>query len=239
MNSDWQERTRLLLGEEGFLKLSNSHVLVVGLGGVGGYVAEQLVRAGIGELTIVDGDTVSPSNMNRQLIALHSTQGRSKAEVMAERIRDINPDIRLHVRNDFLRDQAIIDLMNQPFDYVVDAIDTLSPKVFLLYYAVQNHQHIVSCMGTGGKFHPERIEICDIAQSHHCHLAFHIRKKLHKLGVTTGITTVFSAEPVNRSAIIEEDSQNKASNVGSISYMPAAFGCFCASAVINGLLKNE
>lgn len=240
MNTDWQERTRLLLGEKDFNKLSDSHVLIAGLGGVGGYVAEQLARAGIGELTIIDGDTISPSNMNRQLIALHSTQGQSKAEVMAARIRDINPSIRLHVKNEFLRDQAIIDLMSQPFDYVVDAIDTLSPKVFLLYYAVQNHQHIVSCMGAAGKFHPERIEICDIAQSHHCRLAFHIRKKLHKLGITTGITTVFSAEPVSKSAVIEEESQNKASNVGSISFMPAAFGCFCASAVINGLLgKTE
>lgn len=238
MSNEWQERTRLLLGDEGFEKLNSSHVLVVGLGGVGGYVAEQLTRAGIGELTIVDGDVVSQSNMNRQLLALQSTQGMPKAEVMAARLRDINPDVKLHVVNQFMKDQALIDLISQPYDYVVDAIDTVSPKVFLLYYAVQNNQRIVSCMGAGGKMHPDKIEIADIDKSHHCHLAFYIRKKLHKLGIRTGIKVVFSPEPVNKSAVIEEESQNKASNVGTISYMPAAFGCFCASVVINGLLEK-
>ncbi|MCM8872415.1 MAG: tRNA threonylcarbamoyladenosine dehydratase [Paludibacteraceae bacterium] len=238
MSNEWQERTRLLLGDEGFEKLNSSHVLVVGLGGVGGYVAEQLTRAGIGELTIVDGDVVSQSNMNRQLLALQSTQGKPKAEVMAARLRDINPDVKLHVVNQFMKDQALIDLISQPYDYVVDAIDTVSPKVFLLYYAVQNNQRIVSCMGAGGKMHPDKIEIADIDKSHHCHLAFYIRKKLHKLGIRTGIKVVFSPEPVSKSAVIEEESQNKASNVGTISYMPAAFGCFCASVVINGLLEK-
>ena len=192
MSKEWQERTRLLLGDEGFEKLNSSHVLVVGLGGVGGYVAEQLTRAGIGELTIVDGDVVSQSNMNRQLLALQSTQGKPKAEVMAARLRDINPDIKLHVVNQFMKDQALIDLISQPYDFVVDAIDTVSPKVFLLYYAVQNNQRIVSCMGAGGKMHPDKIEIADIDKSHHCHLAFYIRKKLHKLGIRTGIKVVFS-----------------------------------------------
>ena len=238
MSKEWQERTRLLLGDEGFEKLNSSHVLVVGLGGVGGYVAEQLTRAGIGELTIVDGDVVSQSNMNRQLLALQSTQGKPKAEVMAARLRDINPDVKLHIVNQFMKDQALIDLISQPYDYVVDAIDTVSPKVFLLYYAVQNNQRIVSCMGAGGKMHPDKIEIADIDKSHHCHLAFYIRKKLHKLGIRTGIKVVFSPEPVSKSAVIEEESQNKASNVGTISYMPAAFGCFCASVVINGLLEK-
>ena len=238
MSNEWQERTRLLLGDEGFEQLNSSHVLVVGLGGVGGYVAEQLTRAGIGELTIVDGDVVSQSNMNRQLLALQSTQGMPKAEVMAARLRDINPDIKLHVVNQFMKDQALIDHISQPYDFVVDAIDTVSPKVFLLYYAVQNNQRIVSCMGAGGKMHPDKIEIADIDKSHHCHLAFYIRKKLHKLGIRTGIKVVFSPEPVSKSAVIEEESQNKASNVGTISYMPAAFGCFCTSVVINGLLEE-
>lgn len=238
MSNEWQERTRLLLGDKGFEKLNSSHVLVVGLGGVGGYVAEQLTRAGIGELTIVDGDVVSQSNMNRQLLALQSTQGKPKAEVMAARLRDINPYVKLHVVSQFMKDQALIDLISQPYDYVVDAIDTVSPKVFLLYYAVQNNQRIVSCMGAGGKMHPDKIEIADIDKSHHCHLAFYIRKKLHKLGIRTGIKVVFSPEPVSKSAVIEEESQNKASNVGTISYMPAAFGCFCASVVINDLVEK-
>ena len=234
----WNDRTRLLIGDDGIEKLRRSHVLVVGLGGVGAYAAEQLARAGIGRMTIVDGDVVNITNRNRQLLALSSTQGRPKAEVMAERIRDINPDIELEVINQYMKDDAIIELVSKPYDYVVDAIDTVAPKVFLLYYAKMNNQRIVSCMGAGGKFHPEKIEITDIAQSNHCRLAFYIRKRLHRLGVFDGITAVFSPEPVDESAIVNVSEQNKVSNVGTISYMPAAFGIFCASVVINDLLKR-
>lgn len=237
----WNERTRLLIGDDGVEKLRKSHVLVVGLGGVGAYAAEQLARAGIGKMTIVDGDVVSVTNRNRQLLALNSTLGRPKAEVMAERIRDINPEIELEAINQYMKDDAIIELVSKPYDFIVDAIDTVAPKVFLLYYAKQNNQRIVSCMGAGGKFHPEKIEIADIAQSNHCRLAFYIRKRLHRLGVFDGITTVFSPEPVDSAAVTTdmEKEQNKVSNVGTISYMPAAFGIFCASVVINGLLGNE
>jgi tRNA A37 threonylcarbamoyladenosine dehydratase len=235
----WNDRTRLLIGDDGVDKLRQSHVLVVGLGGVGGYAAEQLARAGIGRMTIVDGDVVNITNRNRQLLALCSTQGRPKAEVMAERIRDINPDIELEVINQYMKDDAIIELVSKPYDYVVDAIDTVAPKVFLLYYAKQNNQRIVSCMGAGGKFHPEKIEIADIAQSNHCRLAFYIRKRLHRLGVFDGIKAVFSPEPVDESAIVNVSEQNKVSNVGTISYMPAAFGLFCASVVINDLLGHS
>lgn len=212
---------------------------MVGLGGVGGYAAEQLARAGIGRMTIVDGDVINITNRNRQLLALCSTQGRPKAEVMAERIRDINPDIELEVINQYMKDDAIIELVSRPYDYVVDAIDTVAPKVFLLYYAKMNNQRIVSCMGAGGKFHPEKIEIADIAQSNHCRLAFYIRKRLHRLGVFDGIKAVFSPEPVDESAVINVSEQNKVSNVGTISYMPAAFGIFCASVVINDLLGHS
>jgi tRNA A37 threonylcarbamoyladenosine dehydratase len=235
----WNDRTRLLIGDDGIDKLKNSHVLVVGLGGVGAYAAEQLARAGIGRMTIVDGDVVNVTNRNRQLLALGSTQGRPKAEVMAERIRDINPDVELEVINQYMKDDAIIELVSKPYDYVVDAIDTVAPKVFLLYYAKQNNQRIVSCMGAGGKFHPEKIEIADIAQSNHCRLAFYIRKRLHRLGVFDGIKAVFSPEPVDESAIVNVSEQNKVSNVGTISYMPAAFGIFCASVVINDLLGHS
>ena len=235
----WNDRTRLLIGDDGIDKLKNSHVLVVGLGGVGAYAAEQLARAGIGRMTIVDGDVVNVTNRNRQLLALGSTQGRPKAEVMAERIRDINPDVELEAINQYMKDDAIIELVSKPYDYVVDAIDTVAPKVFLLYYAKQNNQRIVSCMGAGGKFHPEKIEIADIAQSNHCRLAFYIRKRLHRLGVFDGIKAVFSPEPVDESAIVNVSEQNKVSNVGTISYMPAAFGIFCASVVINDLLGHS
>ena len=235
---DWKDRTRLLIGDKGVEILQKSHVLVVGLGGVGAYAAEQLARAGIGKLTIVDGDVVNPTNRNRQLLALCSTQGCPKAEVMAERLRDINPEIELEVIQRYMKDEAIIELVSKPYDYIIDAIDTVAPKVFLLYYAKQNGQRIVSCMGAGGKYHPERIEIADIAQSNHCRLAFYIRKRLHRLGVFDGITAVFSPEPVDNSAVVTEgvDEQNKVSNVGTLSFMPAAFGIFCASTVINGLL---
>ena len=209
---------------------------MVGLGGVGAYAAEQLARAGIGRMTIVDGDVVNVTNRNRQLLALGSTQGRPKADVMAERILDINPEVELEVINRYMKDDAIIELVSKTYDFIVDAIDTVAPKVFLLYYAKQNNQRVVSCMGAGGKFHPEKIEIADIAQSNHCRLAFYIRKRLHRLGVFDGITAVYSPEPVDESAIVNVNEQNKVSNVGTISYMPAAFGIFCASAVINGLL---
>ncbi len=237
---DWTSRTEILTGKEGVEHLARAHVLVVGLGGVAAYAAEQLVRAGIGEMTIVDSDIVNVTNKNRQLIALDSTIGRYKTEVMAERIRDINPDIKLHVITQYLKDQSIIDLMEQPFDFIVDAIDTLAPKVFLLYYAVKNNQRIVSCMGAGGKFHPEKIEIVDISKSYNCRLAFYIRKRLHRLGIRNGITVVFSPEKVASDAFIVEDEQmdNKIATVGTISYMPAVFGCFCASYVINSLLAD-
>ena len=133
---NWYSRTELLVGEEGFKKLASSHVLVVGLGGVGAYAAEQLARAGIGKMTIVDCDTVNITNKNRQLLALDSTIGRPKVEVMAERIRDINPDVEVIPINQYLKDQPIIDLMEQKFDFVVDAIDTLAPKVFLCYLQI-------------------------------------------------------------------------------------------------------
>lgn len=237
---NWNSRTQLLLGEEGVKKLASSHVLVVGLGGVGAYAAEQLARAGIGKMTIVDCDTVNVTNKNRQLLALDSTVGHPKVEVMAERIRDINPDVEVVALNQYLKDQSIIDLMEQPFDYIVDAIDTLAPKVFLLYYAVLNKQNIVSCMGSGGKLDPSMIQVADIAKSHNCRLAFYVRKRLHRLGIREGITVVFSPEKVADSAVsIEEQTENKIATVGTISYMPAMFGCYCASHVIREILARD
>lgn len=237
---NWNSRTQLLLGEKGIKKLADSHVLVVGLGGVGAYVAEQLARAGIGRLTIVDSDTINITNKNRQLLALDSTLNRPKVEVMAERIRDINPDIEVIALNQYLKDQSIIDLMEQTFDFVIDAIDTLAPKVFLLYYAVLNKQNIVSCMGSGGKLDPEMIQIADISKSHNCRLAFYVRKRLHRLGIREGITVVFSPEKVAETAIsTEEQTENKIATVGTISYMPAIFGCYCASHVIRSILSRD
>lgn len=239
MEHNWQERTLLLIGQENIQKLANSHVLVAGLGGVGAYAAEQLVRAGIGKLTIVDGDYVHASNRNRQLAALISTEGMPKTQVMEQRLKDINPNVEIHVVQQYIKDQALIDVLNQPYDYVIDAIDTLAPKVYLLYYARKFGLSVVSSMGAGGKFDPTRIEVVDIDETNNCRLAYYIRKKLHKLDVWTGITAVYSPEEVASSAVKAESGEmNKRSTVGTISYMPAVFGCICASVVIRHLIEQ-
>jgi len=235
----WLERTELLLGQEKLAKLKRAHVLVVGLGGVGAYAAEQLCRAGIGKMTIVDGDVVEESNRNRQLPALISTKGKPKAEVLAARFHDINPELELTVINDFIRDDKTIELLkSQPFDYVVDAIDTLSPKVFLVYHAKQLGIKVVSSMGAGGKMDPSKIQISDISKSHSCGLARMMRKRLSRLGIKKGVKVVFSPEEIDENAIRLEESQNKKSTVGTISYMPPLFGCFIASAVIRELIEE-
>ena len=232
----WLERTELLLGEEKLAKLKSANVLVVGLGGVGAYAAEQLCRAGIGKMTIVDGDVVEESNRNRQLPALVSTKGLPKAEIMAKRFYDINPDLELTILNEFIRDERTNELLeSQPFDYVVDAIDTLSPKVFLVYQAVQMGLKVISSMGAGGKVDPSKIEICDIKKSYNCKLAKMMRKRLGRLGVKKGVKVVFSSEEIDETAVRLEEGQNKKSTVGTISYMPPLFGCFIASVVIRDL----
>ena len=235
--SDWLSRTELLLGKERLDKLRGSRVLVAGLGGVGAYAAEQLCRAGIGEMTIIDGDCVELSNKNRQLPAIDSNLGKSKAAVMAARFREINPEIRLHVIAEFIKDDRMVELLEgTAFDYVVDAIDTLAPKIFLIYHSLRKGYPIVSSMGSGGKLDPSQVKIADISESYNCHLARMLRKRLHRLGVYTGVKVVFSAEKVDPDAVILAESENKKSNVGTISYMPALFGCFCASVVIRDLI---
>lgn len=236
---DWLSRTELLLGKEKLEHLRKAHVLVAGLGGVGAYAAEQLCRAGIGELTIVDGDIVELTNKNRQLPALDSTLGQPKAELMAVRLRDINPEVKLHVINDFIRDDRMIEILEAaPYDYVVDAIDTLAPKIFLIYHSVQKGLPIVSSMGSGGKLDPSQIQVTDISKSYNCNLARMLRKRLHKLGLYKGVKIVFSSEFTAPEAIVLTEGQNKKSNVGTISYMPPLFGCFIASVVIRDLIDT-
>lgn len=240
MEVNWLERTQLLLGEQKLNRLKQAHVLVAGLGGVGSYVVEQLARAGIGQLTLVDGDVVQPSNRNRQLPALCSTQGQAKSEVIAARLRDINPQIVLTIHNLFLRDDEIPRLLQQPFDFVVDAIDTLSPKVFFMAQAVQQGQRLVSSMGAGGKMDPSRVSIVDLSETYHCNLSRMVRKRLGKFGLRKGIPVVFSPEEVDPSAIVvTEGERNKKTTVGTISYMPALFGLYAASYVIRELIADE
>lgn len=238
--AEWLSRTELLLGKERLERLQKAHVLVAGLGGVGAYAAEQLCRAGVGEMTIIDGDVVEVTNKNRQLPALDSTVGKPKAELMAARFRDINPDIRLHVINDFIRDEGMIEVLSAAkYDYVVDAIDTLAPKIFLIYHSVQKNLPIVSSMGSGGKLDPSKIAVADISKSYNCNLARMLRKRLHKLGVYKGVKVVFSSEFTDPAAVVLSESQNKKSNVGTISYMPPVFGCFIASVVIRDIAGEE
>jgi tRNA threonylcarbamoyladenosine dehydratase len=240
MMTDWLARTEMLVGEQGIAKLRSSSVLVVGLGGVGSWAAEMICRSGVGSMTIADGDTVHLTNRNRQLPALNSTEGLPKAEVMAERLRQINPDINLTVVNEYLKDERMTEILDAGFDHVVDAIDTLSPKIFLIHHSLSRKFRVVSSMGAGGKFDPEQIKICDISETTDCSLARILRKRLHKLGIRDGFTAVYSPEPVDRSRIVRvEGERNKASVVGTISYMPAAFGIACASVVIRNLLGQS
>jgi len=236
----WLSRTELLLGSERLQKLKTSSVLVVGLGGVGACAAEMICRAGVGKMTIVDGDTVHTTNRNRQLLALCSTEGRSKAHLMAERLRDINPDLDLTVISEYIKDDRMTEILDSGFSYAVDAIDTLSPKVFLIYHAVTKKIPIVSSMGSGGKFDPLKISVCDISETTSCTLARILRKRLHRLGIREGVTAVYSPEFVDKSKVVPVTGErNKASVVGTISYMPAAFGIACASVVVRDLAGIE
>ena len=233
----WLERTELLLGSEKLEKLQNANVLVVGVGGVGAYAAEMIARAGVGRMTIVDADTVSVSNINRQLPALHSTVGREKCAVLGERFCDINPEIQLTCITQFVTEADVDALLDrEPFDYVVDAVDTLAPKIALIKGTLDRGIPLVSSMGAGGKTDPTQLEIADISKTHHCPLARTVRSRLHKLGIDRGFSAVFSAEPVREGAVILCDEQNKRSNLGTISYTPAMFGICCASVVIRDLI---
>ncbi len=234
---NWQSRTELMFGVENVKQLRQAHVMVVGLGGVGAYAVEMLCRAGVGEFTLVDGDMVSETNRNRQLVALTSSVGQLKTEVLAARLRDINPDVKLHLYSEFLHGERTVELLKAThYDYLVDAIDTLSPKVFMLQQAHLLGIPTVSSMGSGGKSDPTQVKICDISKSDYCKLARMVRKRLHKLGVRNGITVVYSAEVVPQERVlVVEGEQNKKSNVGTVSYMPAIFGCYLASHIIREL----
>lgn len=240
MGDDWNTRTELLLGKERMECLAKAHVLVVGLGGVGAYAAEQIGRAGVGRITLVDADTLKESNLNRQLPALHSTLGKPKAEVVRDRLLDINPALHVTALCEFVRDGRIDELLSAGrFDFIVDAIDSLSPKVMLLYYAVKKEIPVVSSMGAGAKVDPSRVQITDLFSTANCALARAVRKRLRRQGVNSGIPVVFSTEQANPDSIIEIDNEPcKRSTTGTVSYMPALFGCYLASYVIRNL-KSE
>jgi len=240
MVHNWLERTEMLIGEEALKKLKSARVLVVGLGGVGAYAAEMICRAGTGSMTIVDGDNIHTSNINRQLIALNSTLGIKKTELMASRLMDINPDLKLNIISEYVRGDRLPEILEEKYDYVVDAIDTLSPKIFLIWHSVQRKYPLVSSMGSGGKTDPLKIRITDISETTDCNLARILRKRLHRLGVREGFRAVWSPETTDKSKVIPTaGEQNKKSIVGTISYMPAAFGIACASVVIRDIINSS
>jgi tRNA A37 threonylcarbamoyladenosine dehydratase len=239
MQEGWLSRTTLLLGEDKLKILKSKHVLVIGLGGVGAFAAEMIARAGVGKMTIVDGDVVNESNINRQLPALTSTIGKSKASLMKDRLLDINPQLDLDVFNEFLRQDLIEHRLSFSYDYVVDAIDTFSPKVFTIFNCLQNGHKIVSSMGAGGKVDPTQVKIARMKDSYNCKLAFKVRKRLGALKASKDFPVVFSTEPVDEKAMQPiEGELNKKTMVGTISYMPAIFGMFCASVVIRDLVGD-
>ncbi len=238
MDTSWMERTQLLVGEQGLEKLNNAHVLIVGLGGVGSYAAEAIGRSGVGKMTILDGDSVDPTNRNRQLQALSSTHGMNKAHLMAERLKLINPDVQLNVIDEFKNPDGMQDLLKQKFSYVIDAIDSISPKLYLLQTAYYNNQRIISSMGAGGKMDPTKLQVVDISQTKICPMAQYVRKRLRYMNIYKGIKSVFSTEAPARSSIMRTDgSKFKKSAYGTISYLPAAFGLTCASVVIRDLVE--
>lgn len=234
---DWKQRTRLLLGEEKSERLRRAHVLVVGVGGVGAYAAEMLCRSGVGRLTLVDADTVQPTNINRQLPALHSTLGQPKVEVLAARFRDINPEVELTVLPVFLKDENIPQLLDADrYDFVVDAIDTLAPKCHLIAETLRRRIKIVSSMGAGAKSDITQIRFADIWDTYHCGLSKAVRKRLQKMGIRHKLPVVFSTEQADPKAVLlTDDERNKKSTCGTVGYMPAVFGCYLAEYVIRRL----
>lgn len=238
--NNWLERTELLVKKEGVEKLKKAHILIVGLGGVGSFAAEFIARSGVGSVTIIDGDLVDNTNKNRQLPALDSTIGNPKASVMEHRIKDINPSINITVIEEFLSPERAYEIVSKKYDYVIDCIDSLSPKINLLLSAKHKKVKIVSCMGAGGKMNPAKIKVRDISKTRNCYLAKQVRKKLRKHNINKGFRAVFSEEVQNVESVQKTDgTQFKKSYYGTISYMPAAFGLFAASEVINYLLKNK
>jgi tRNA A37 threonylcarbamoyladenosine dehydratase len=230
-----------MLGDEKVENLMSKNVLIIGLGGVGGICAEMIVRAGIGKMTIVDNDTIDASNINRQIPALHSTIKKSKAQVLANRLLDINPSLDLTVQEVYIKEEITTAILESAsWDYVVDCIDTLSSKVFLIKKCFDMRLKIVSSMGAGGKLDPSQIKVTDLSKTHECNLARYVRKRLQALGIKKGLKVVFSPEKPDQSRIIEtENAFPKKSIIGTLSYMPAIFGCTVASVVIRDLLAID
>lgn len=235
----WLSRTELLIGNEKLDRLINANVLVVGMGGVGSFAAEFIARAGVGRMTIVDGDVVDPSNRNRQLPALATTHGQSKADIMAERLLAINPELQLRSIKEFITPEKVADVLDTDYDYVIDAIDSITPKVTFIKAARAKGLRIVSSMGAGAKLDPTQLRVVDISKTYNCPFAQQIRKKLKEANIRKGIKVVFSPEePIKESLMLTDGSNFKKSAYGTISYLPATFGACVASVAIRDLMEG-
>lgn len=236
---EWKSRTALLLGHETCAMLASKHVMIVGVGGVGAYAAEMVARAGVGTLTVIDADTVKASNINRQLLALSDTIGQEKATLMQERLLRICPTLKVNALSLFIDPDNIADVITsyQP-DFVIDAIDSIAPKIALITHCLQHHIRIISSMGAGGRMDPTALRFADISQTSYCSLARTVRSRLKTNGIYKGLPVVYSVEPANKNAVIKvDDERNKCTTVGTISYLPALFGCYLASYCIQKLIK--
>lgn len=237
--AQWQERAELLFKEEGIHTLRNANILVVGLGGVGSFAAEFLVRAGIGNITIVDGDTVDITNINRQLPALHSTVGKPKVTIVGDRLMDINPALNLTRIEEFLSPERALEIVSPEFNYVLDCIDSLTPKLNLIIASKRKKVKVVSCLGAGGKYDSSKVMVRDISKTKVCPLAKNVRKRLKDAKINKGVKAVFSTETPDATSIKTTDGKNfKKSFYGTNSWMPAQFGLHAAETVIRHLLDK-
>lgn len=228
----WYDRTETLLGQDAMRRLASACVLVAGVGGVGGYAAEMLARTGVGHITIVDADDVAVSNINRQMIALHSTVGKPKTELFAQRFRDINPDVNIDARQRYIQAGEVPELLSEPYDYVIDAIDTVAPKIALIIHCLTHKIPIISSMGAGGRIDPTRVGYFDISETREDGLARVVRQRLRKAGIRRGLKVVASTEAPKRYSIIPLEEANKRSSFGTIASIPAIFGIYLANHVI-------
>lgn len=237
----WLSRTELLIGRDNLVKLSKAHVLVVGLGGVGSFAAEFITRSGIGIMTIVDGDVVDPTNRNRQLPALATNHGESKADIMAARLKAINPEQELHIIKTFVNPEAVEEILSAHlYHYIIDAIDSVTPKLNFLLGAHTKKIPLISSMGAGGKMDPTQLRVVDISKTYNCTFAQQVRKYLKQHGIYKGIKVVFSPEPpLKKSLMLTDGSNYKKSAYGTMSYLPATFGATCASVVIRALIEED
>ncbi|MEM0577660.1 tRNA threonylcarbamoyladenosine dehydratase [Flavobacterium polysaccharolyticum] len=236
--AEWTERAELLFKAEGLQKLQNANVLVVGLGGVGSFAAEFLARAGVGNMTIVDGDVVDITNINRQLPALHSTVGQPKVTVVGDRLMDINPALNLTRVQEFLSPERALAIVTKDYDYVLDCIDSVTPKLNLILSAKRNRVKIISSMGAGGKMLASKVKVTDISKTMNCYFSKTIRRRLKELKINK-LKVVFSSEIQDPNSLRMTDGSNfKKSFYGTNSYMPGLFGLHAAETVIRHLLKN-